>query len=182
LPTAPFRTDSLPISKGLGELQRQPSGFTFKSNDFQVDISGDGKVTSLVAHYQQFLSNASGNWGGTTFENRALQQVKLAGPETIVCSNNETSFTIDLKPNGMIWTIKNTHPKEDAKFDIALAASVEVSGDPSTNLTLTRKGVTMRVLGIDRVIQYHDVSADDGKVLEIDVPKGTSKVLSIDVR
>jgi sialate O-acetylesterase len=182
LPAAPFRTDSLPVSKGLGEPQPQPCGFTFKNADFQVDISGEGKVTSLVTHYQQFLSNASGNWGGTSLENRMLQQVKLVGPQTIVCSNNEASFAINLKPKSMTWTIKNTHPKDAAKFDIALATSVEVSGDPSTDVTLNRKGVTMHVTGVDRIIQYHDVSADDGKVLEVDVPKGGTKVLNIEIR
>jgi sialate O-acetylesterase len=182
LPAAPFRTDSLPISKGQGEPQRQPTGYTFKAADYQIDISGDAKVTSLVTHYQQFLSNASGNWGGTSIENRGLQQAKLVGPQTIMYSNNETSFTVDLKPTGMTWTIKNTHPKDAVKFHIALASSVEVSGEGSTDLALTRKGVTMQVSGIDRVIQYHDVSADDGKVLEVDIPKGATKVMNIVIR
>jgi sialate O-acetylesterase len=181
LPAAPFRTDSLPISKGQGEPQRQPAGFTFKNSDYQIEVSGEGRVTSLVAHYQQFLSNASGKWGGTTIQNRTLEQLKLIGPETIACSNNEASFTIDLNPNGMVWTIKNMNAKDDAKFDIALASSVSVSGDPAANLKLVRKGVSLQVGGIDQVTAYHDVSADDGKVLEVDVPAGATRVVTLDV-
>jgi sialate O-acetylesterase len=179
LPAAPFRTDAFPMTKGLGEPQHPSAGYTFKGTDFQVEVSGEGRVTSLVARYQQFLSNAPGNWGGTALKNRSLQQPRLIGPETIVCVNNETAFTIDLKAHGMTWTLKNTHPKDELVFDIALAAGVDVTDDPSAGLRLKRKGVSLKVEGIDRVTQYRDVSAEDGKVLEVHALAGGSRRITI---
>jgi len=181
LPAAPFRTDSLPVSKGHGEPQRQSTGFTFKGIDYQIAVSGEGRITSLIARNRQFLSNAPDSWGGTSIANRTLQQLRLLGPETIMCSNNETSLRIELKDNGMDWIITNTHPKEDAKFHIALSPAVEAVSDANNAVTLNRKGATLRISGIDRVIQFHDVAADDGKVLEIDVPPGGTKVIILEV-
>lgn len=179
LPAAPFRTDAFPVTKGLGEPQHPSAGYTFKGVDFQVEVSGEGRVTSLVSRYQQFLSNASGNWGGTCLQNRSLQQPKLVGPQTILCANNETAFTIDLKADGMTWALKNTHPKDELVFDIALAAGVDVTGAPSAGLRLTRKGVSLRVQGIDRVTQYRDVSSEDSKVLEVHVPAGGARTITV---
>ena len=192
LPAAPFRTDSLPVSKGHGEPQRQLEGYLFKGANYQITISGEGRVTSLIARNQQLLSNAADSWGGTSIENRNLSQLKLIGPDTLQCSNNETQFKIDFSDSSLRWTITNTHPKQDLKFHIALSPGVEVSADESKTgesktgelktVSLKKMVARVTITDIDRVTAYHDIAADDGRVLEVDVPPGGSKTIELNVK
>ncbi len=175
LPAAPFRTDTLAADKHLGEPQRQLPGYSFKGENYQAVISGEGRITSLTVSNQQLLSNAPGNWGGTSVGNRNLSKLRLTGPNCLVCSNNETSLTIDFKKDAIRLTITNTHPKEAVSFHAALNPAVEATAGEPRVFSLKRKSTSVRVTGIDRAIVWHDVSADDGQVLELAVPKGETK-------
>lgn len=181
LPAAPFRTDTQSVSKGHGEAQQTMPGYTFKATDYEITISGEGRITSLIVRNQQLLSNASGQWGGSSMGNRSLSQLKLISPDCLVCGNNETSLQIDFEDDRMRWTITNTHPKEDAKYHIALSPSVSVSSDDMGTATLKRKIAVVKISGVDRVTTWTDVAADDGKVLETDIPHGETKTIELSI-
>jgi sialate O-acetylesterase len=179
LPAAPFRTDNQPVSKGHGEPQWQMPGFTFTGKAYHIDISGEGRITSLIVHNQQFLSNAPGTWGGTSLGNRNLSELKLVAPTSLLCSNNETKLRIEFSDNSMRWTLVNTHPKDDVKFHIALNSAVQVGVQGPNGVMIHRKDSSARVTGVDRIINWKDVAADDAKVLETDIPHGESKTIEL---
>ena len=181
IPAAPFRTDDQPPSKGHGEAQRQQPGLVYRAPDYRLTLDGTGKISSLIVRNQQFLSNAADQWGGTSFGNRELPVVRLLGTDALFAGNNETSLRIELADTSMKWTVSNTHPKEAVKFHIALSPAVSVEGGGGTGgaVTLKRKGATLAVTGIDRVTTFDDIAADAGKVLEVDLPPGATKVIEL---
>jgi hypothetical protein len=181
IPAAPFRTDTQPISKGHGEAQRQPLGYIFKGREYQITVSADGAITSLVVRNQQLLSNASDQWGGARVSKRTLPHLKLVNAQRLVCSDNETLLTIDFDDDKLRWTLSNRHPKEDAVFHIALASSVTVSSDDPGTQIARRKVAAVAFTGIDRVTTYKDIAADDGKVLETTVPVGQTKTIELNI-
>lgn len=181
LPAAPFRTDTQPVSKGHGEAQRQLTGYRFKGKDYQVEISGDGRVTSLIVGNQQLLSNAPAPHGGSSIGNRSLSKLQMIAPDTLMCSNHETSFTIEFKDDGMRWTIANVHPKDNVKFHVALSPAVTVSSSDGS-MTLKRKNASLVIGGVERITTDRDIAADDGKVLEIDLPRGETRTVDLTVK
>ena len=178
IPAAPFRTDDQPASKGHGEAQRQRAGLVYRAPDYRLTLDGAGKVSSLVVRNQQLLSNAADPWGGTSFGNRELPVVKMLGTDALFAGDNETSLRIELADTSMRWTVSNMHPKEGVKFHIALSPAVSVGGTGGA-VTLKRQGATLHLTGIDRVTTVDDVAADAGKVLEVDLPPGASKVIEL---
>ena len=177
LPAAPFRTDTQPVSRNHGEPQRQLAGYVFKGRDYQATISGDGRFTSLIVRNQQLLSNAPGEWGGSSIGNRTLSKIRLVGPSTLLCENNETSFKIEFLDDGMRWTVVNSHPKDDVKLHVALSPPVAATAGDAGVIVLKRKGASVQVTGVDRTIHWSDPAADEGAVLETDVPVGKSRTI-----
>jgi sialate O-acetylesterase len=179
IPAAPFRTDDQPISRGHGEAQRHADGYFFNGKDYQVTVSSQGVITSLIVQNQQLLSNAPSPWGGALVANRTLSHLQLINANRVICSNSETMLTIDFQDTKLVLTLANNHPKEDATYHIALAERVNVSaGDPGRQ-TLKRRNATADCSGVDRVINYQDIAADDGKVLDTVVSPGKTKVIEL---
>jgi sialate O-acetylesterase len=181
IPAAPFRTDNEPVARGQGEVQRSPVGYTFKGKEYQVMVSADGVLMSLVLRNQQLLSNAADPWGGARVAKRSLSQMKMINPQQLVCSNNETSLIIDFDDTKMRWTLVNKHQKEPALLQIALASSVSVNPGDSGLQTIRRKNASADFVGIDTVTAFKDAAADDGTVLETTVPAGQTKSIEIDM-
>lgn len=178
LPAAPFRTDDQPVSRGHGEVQHQPDGFVFKGKDYQLTLSNEGVVTSLIVRNQQMLSNAGGSCGGARVDTRTLSHLTRIRGDSIICENNETMLTIDFADDRMRWTITNKHAKDNANFHIALAPSVSATEDAREQI-LKRKKAAIRLSNIDRTMRYQDPAADDSAVLETTVPPGQSRTIEI---
>jgi hypothetical protein len=180
IPAAPFRTDQEPISKGHGEAQREPVGYTFKGKDYQIAVSNEGAITSFIVRNQQLLSNAADQWGGARVSKRALSNLSLINSHRLVCSNNETSLTLDFEDEGMTWTVQNKHTKENAVFDIALADGAAESEVEDARV-VKRKSATVVFSGIGNVTKYNDVAADNDQVLQTTVPPDTTQTIKVEI-
>lgn len=178
LPAAPFRTDALPMD--AFEVQRLPAGRRVSTPNYEVEVNGDGKVTSLVVGGKQFLSNAPGAAGGTSVPGflgpRQLQDVRALGPQLLSCGDSDVTLLLSFAERASTWELSN-RGKGDVRFRVATAAKVEASGpDGGGRVTLSRGKASVTVAGVDSV-----ADGEDGKVLEVVVKPGATKTISLDL-
>jgi sialate O-acetylesterase len=178
LPAAPFRTDTL--SPPDADVQRQPASRLVKMKAYEVGISGNGSVSSLVAGGKQYLSNEPGGAGGTSVPGwlgpRSLADVREPGPGRVSCGDNDVTLTMEFGELGMVWTITN-RSMDKIQFRAALHPKVAVDQPGEAALVkLSRGAGTIVVTGVDRVSD-----SENGKVLETDVDGHASKEIFLNI-
>ena len=172
LPAAPFRTDDFPPANI--EVQLQPVSRHVTTAAYDVAVDGDGRVTSLIVHGVQFISNAPGMSGATSipvmFGNRSMADIEELGPNLLSCRDTDLTFLLQFDENSMGWTLTN-RGKDKIQFNIAVSPLVKVSqvGNSET-VRLGCRNVAFDITGIDSVY-----GPADGKVLRVEVPGKSSK-------
>jgi hypothetical protein len=178
LPAAPFRTDS--SAPPDVDVQKRPIARHVRMKAYEVTVDGVGSVSSLGVGGRQFLSNALGGAGGTSIPAwlgmRSLADIRELGPGRVECADADVGLLLDFAEAGMEWTVTN-RGKDEIRFRIALAPHVAVAGRGGPGpLTLTRKGASLSVAGVDRVSD-----GEDGPVLETAVAGRSSRRLTFRV-
>lgn len=180
LPAAPFRTDAFP--RESAEVLPQPTPRRVATPAYEVEVSGDGRVTSLGVGGQQFLSNALGGAGGTSvpgmFGPHGLPDVRPLGPNLLACADSDVTLELAFESDRMRWTLTN-RGRGDTTLRIALSAGVTVAGGgprPGGSLTLARGKSRLTIDGVDKV-----EATADGKLLSVTVKGGKSTRLDLAV-
>ena len=178
LPAAPFRTDTFPYANV--EVQKEPVGHHVTTSAYEISVDGNGKVTSLVVHSSQFISNEPGAAGGTSvpggFGPRQLANVEGLGPDLLTCSDSDVTLRLQFHENSMEWVLTN-RGRNDIQFNLALNPTVAVTPfDATKSLTLTHKQSSISINGMDSVTDF-----DDGKVLQVTVKGGASRQIQFDM-
>ena len=178
IPAAPFRTDDL--SPGDIEVQKQPATHQVTTAAYEVAVNGDGRVTSLVVHGKQFISNAPGAAGATSIPaflgTRSLPMILSPGPSLLSCSDDQVTLMLAFKPDHMTWTLTN-RGKDPITFRIALLPQVVCSNDTSVgSFKLAHAKSLLRVSGIDSASP-----SDEGTMLQTAVKGGASKEIEFTI-
>lgn len=176
LPAAPFRTDSLGPS--MIEVLKQTASQKVSTPAYEIEISGDGKVTSLGVHGKQFISNGIGASGGTSLPGflgpRSLADVRALGPDCLSCSDNEVTLLFTFRDTAMDWAIIN-HGKSALPFRIALNAHVNVAKDREGQVLLSRGATVLSIAPVDAI-----ADGEEGKALEVKVDGGQTRHIHLD--
>jgi sialate O-acetylesterase len=178
LPASPFRTDNFPCSNV--EVQKEPVSHQVTTSAYEISVDGNGKITSLIVHGSQFISNEPGSAGGTSipgaFGPRALAGIENLGPNLLACSDNDITFLLNFHENTMEWVLTN-RSKDDLQFSVALNPKVTVTPTAGTkSFTLTHKKSSLTINGVDEA-----TDSDDGKILQVTVKGGTSRQIQFDM-
>ena len=151
LPAQPFRSDNLPPESY--EFQHQPTVRTIETRAYQVTMDGQGKVISLGAGGEQFISNALGGRGGTTvpgaFGPRNLPFVSDLGPKRIAASDSGARLEIAADEHTMKWTLSSLG-REGFEFKVNLASEVEIT-QQGPDVELKRGNARIKVSGVKRI-------------------------------
>jgi sialate O-acetylesterase len=176
LPAAPFRTDDFPPSNV--ELQQEPISHRVDTSAYHIVINGNGMVTSLIVHGQQFISNEADMNGGTSIPSfwgpMALDEIQVLGPDLLSCTDDHNTVTLQLafKEKAMQWRLAN-QGKDPIEFHIALSPLVTVADSDSKEKVLLNRGdVSFVIEGIDSV-----ANTPDKKILVANVKAGITKSL-----
>ncbi len=114
------------------EVQQQTASRKVSMPAYEIEINGDGKVTSLGIHGKQFNSNGIGASGGTSIPGflvpRSLSDVRTLGPDCLSCSDNEVTLLFTFRDTAMDWAITN-RSKSALPFRIARNAQVNAERD-----------------------------------------------------
>lgn len=179
LPAAPFRTDDAPVEP-LIEVIPQPAPRRVSTPDYEVTISGSGKVTDLIVHGQQLLSNAAAPWGGSSIPmgwgTRELRDIQDLGPGSMVLSDKDLAATVSFEQYQIVWDLKNSSDS-DINLRFAIALPVEVSNLSGNTIHLKRGDAKLALEGISVV----NGTPEGGKLLEIAVPKKGSATLMMKI-
>jgi sialate O-acetylesterase len=176
LPADPFRTDNLPpIDVAFVKV---PTTRAVKTSRYEIEISGQGSITSLGALEQQFISNDFGADGGSCIPAflapRSLNQVAEVGPTELSFRDNEVSLGYTFEPDIIEMTLKNGS-KEEITFQIALDKLVEAEG--TTTFGLSRGKAKLSAKGFDR---FEKLS--NGKsFLKVKIPAGDSTSMKLEL-
>ena len=175
-PAAPFRTDDQP-PRDIAVLQ-EPTPRRVRTRDYDVTISGFGKVTSLVFSRKQFLSNAPGQEGGTSmpvmFGERELRDVERPASDTIIYRDNSVAVTYAFDDKSMRWEIR-PQQKEAVQFRLAVAPGVTVEPTGDGRFSLKKDDVTLQVTGFEKA----DKQPDGRTMLEVNAPAGGAATIEI---
>ncbi len=178
IPAAPFRTDDFPPSDI--EIQKQPATHQVTTGAYEVAVDGDGRVTTLVVHGKQFLSNAPGAAGATSIPaflgTRALPEIFSPGPNLLSCGDDQLTLMLAFQPDHMTWRLTN-RGKDPISFRIALLPQVACSNEKATGtLKLAHGNSVLRLSGIDSASRSYE-----GTMLQTTVKGGTSKVIEFTI-
>jgi sialate O-acetylesterase len=176
LPAAPFRTDSRPYSNV--ELQKQQANRRVATSAYEVVIDANGKVTSLVVHGAQFLSNEPGAAGGSSIPGfwgpRALTEIREVGPRLLSCSDEEVTLQMAFEEKSMHWTLTN-RGKDTLTFQLALSPHVKAPDSIADDkATLSRGTVSLNLEGFDSI-----TNTPSGALLRSQIKAGTAKSFSL---
>lgn len=175
LPAVPFRTDDLPPVDN--SFVKVPTTRAVKTARYEIDISGQGSITSFGIHDQQFVSNDFGVDGGscipTFFGPRSLNQVTEVAPTELSFCDIEVSLGYTFDVNSIQLTLLNGG-KDELTFQIALDRQVDVA-DGAT-LELTRGAAKLSAAGFDKVEKL-----PNGKsYLKAKIPAGESHIMKLE--
>jgi sialate O-acetylesterase len=177
LPAAPFRTDDFPDANV--EVQKESVSHHVTTSAYEVSVNGDGKVTSLIVHGAQFLSNEPGSAGGSSipgaFGPRALSTIQSLGPDFLACSDLDVTLVLKFHEDAMEWTLTN-RSKDAAGFSLALGPAVSITpGVRPGDFQLKHKSTSFNLTGFDKA-----GDSDNGKVLELTVPGSATRQINFD--
>ena len=153
LPAAPFRTDKQSFSNV--ELQDQQVTRRVATSTYEIVIDANGRVTSLLFHGKQFLSNEPGAAGGSSIPGfwgpRALTDIRASGPRLLSCGDEDVTQQMVFEEQSIHWAITNGG-KDSLTFQLALSPHVKapdaISGGKAT---LTRGSAVLSVEGFDSI-------------------------------
>lgn len=152
LPAYPFRTDDLP--RGNIAVEPLVGGRRLNAQGYEVVVSPEGWITSLVVGGKQFLSNEPGVNGGvgiaTFFGPRGLSTISELGPDALSVGDRELTMTVLAAKDALTLTMLNTG-KEKVEMRVSLASTVRVEQAKDGGDRLIRKGAGMTVRGVDSV-------------------------------
>ena len=175
-PAAPFRTDGLP-PRDVAVLT-EPTPRRVRTRDYDVTISGLGKVTSLVFGRKQFLSNAPGQEGGTSmpvmFGERELRDVERPAADAVVYKDNSVAVTYAFGGDSLRWEVR-PRQMDAVQFRMAVAPGVTVEPAGDNAFRLKKDDVTLRVSGFAKA----DKQPDGRTMLEVNAPAGGAAKLEI---
>ena len=175
-PAAPFRTDDLP-PRDVAVLT-EPTPRRVRTRDYDVTISGFGKVTSLVFNRKQFLSNAPGQEGGTSmpvmFGERELRDIQRPAADTVVYRDNSVAVTYGFGDDSLRWEVR-PQQKEAVQFRMAVAPGVTVEPAGDKEFRLKKDDVTLRVSGFAKA----DKQPDGRTMLELNAPAGGAATIEM---
>ena len=175
LPADPFRTDDLPpIDVSFVKL---PTTRAVKTSRYEIEVNGQGSITSLGVHEQQFISNGFGADGGSCIPAflapRSLNQVTEVGPTELSFRDDDVSLGYIFGPDNIEMTLQNGS-KDEINFQIALDKPVEVEG--SATFDLSRDKAKLSAVGFDKL----EKSPSGQALLKVTIPASESKLMKLE--
>jgi sialate O-acetylesterase len=175
LPADPFRTDDLPpIDVSFVKL---PTTRAVKTSRYEIEVNGQGSITSLGVHEQQFISNGFGADGGSCIPAflapRSLNQVTEVGPTELSFRDDDVSLGYIFGQDNIEMTLQNGS-KDEINFQIALDKLVEVEG--SATFDLSRDKAKLSAVGFDKL----EKSLSGQALLKVTIPASESKLMKLE--
>ena len=164
LPANAFRTDTLPPDM-LG-TQPQAGARVVGGKQCKITLM-DGTITGFLVNDKQLLSNETGwNRGVVTnggFGPGGFGTFSELGPDLVQLGTDKFYLRVAVEPDGCTWTV---HNDDNGERELRINLSPVVKpGEPENGVvTLTRPGATVKVSGIDKVMDRDTLPFLDTKV------------------